>query len=447
MISRTLLVLIFSGAPLLVAVESETPVAVTPAAAAVTPAATPAKPLLLRDAIAASASTVSVGLSRLDAAIAHADLGAERMALLPNISATGGLTRLAPSQTIDNRAVRFSPYNAWDARLRVGLALLDLEAWQRKKSADRRLDASEAGLTVALEEAAASTGEAYVALAGAEALVTVRREDLRLADELLTQAEARVDAGASEGIAATRAGSRVAAVRAALVTAEGQVRNASITLARALDLDPAQPLTASDVLADTLAVTTAPLDPEAAVQLAHAERPELRVSSATLAALDATRQAARNARLLRIDGFADGGRTGPETDGLVTTWDIGIGVTIPLLDSAPWREEAAELRVAQERLRARSLDNRIRADVREALVLLETASARLTANRVQRQLAEQEISEARARFAAGAAGNLDIIQAQTSLTLAQEQSVVALQAMAAARVRLARAVGGATALH
>jgi hypothetical protein len=65
------------------------------------------------------------------------------MALLPNIAATGGLSRLAPSQTVNNTAVTFSPYNAWDARLRVGQALLDLEACNRVKSADRRLAAAD----------------------------------------------------------------------------------------------------------------------------------------------------------------------------------------------------------------------------------------------------------------------------------------------------------------
>lgn len=430
MLSRSLLILACIGTPLMAAEN-----------------AVAAKPLRLQEVIAASASTVPVQISQLDAAIAKADFGAERMALLPNIAATGGLSRLAPSQTVGDTAVRLSPYNAWDARLRVGQALLDIEAYNRMKSADRRLAAADASHTVALEEAAASTGEAYVALAGAEALVTVRRNDLRLAQELLTQAETRVNAGASEAISATRAGTRVEAARAALITAEGVARNASISLARTLDLDPAQPLTASEALSDALVVTAAPTAPDAAVQQARTTRPELRVSSETLAALEASRNAARGARLPRVDGFADGGRTGPETDGLVTTWTVGIGVTIPILDASPWREEAANLRVAQEKLRARTLDDRIRAEVREALVLLETANARLTANVAQRTLAEREVSEARTRFSAGAASNLEVLDAQSNLTQAQEQALTAQQAMAAARVRLARAVGSATSLH
>ena len=420
--------------------------AAEPAAPDAAPAP-PQGPLTLAAVVSLSASTVQVRIAGLDQAIAKAGLGAERMALMPQLSATGGLTRTSPWQPVNGDTVKISPYNVWDARLRLGQAILDLEAWNRSKAAGRRLSAAEAAATLALEGAAANASGAYVGLAAAQALAEVRRKDLQLAQDLLTQAKAQVDAGATESIAATRAASRVEAARSASVSADGGVRSATIALARTLDLDPSAVLVAGQALDDALVTTSAPLDPAAAVSAARSTRPELRVSAETLSALEADRLAAQGARLPKVSGFADAGRTGVATDDMTTTWEIGVAVTIPLIDRSYYDQEAAELRVQRERLRANDLDQRIRAEVRDALVQLETARARLAADLDASRLATQEVSEARARFDAGAAGNLELINAQQSLTSAEEAVVGSRQAAAQARVRLAQAVGSATTLR
>lgn len=412
-------------------------------AAAEPVAVNPPRTLTLAEAVQLSAATAPVGIAKLEAAIARAGYGSERSALLPRISATGGLTRQAGRQTIGDDSIHVPAYNDFDAQLHLGQAILDLESWYRTKSADRQLAAAEAGSTVAIEEAAAGAGDAYVTLASAQALVAVRRDDLKLAEDLLTQAKAQVDAGATESIAATRAANRVETARSALVTAEGQVRRASIGLARALDLEPGLPLTAGEALADTLAATGLPSDADAAERTALKVRPELRVSQETLLALEAARKAAEGAGLPKLEGFADGGQGGPRLDDTDTTWRVGLGLTIPLIDGSSYRTEQASLRAAQQRLRLRQVDDRIKAEVREALTVIETAQSRLVSDRSRNQLAKDELKQAEARFSAGAAGNLEVIDAQRGLTAAQESLVGSTEALIQARVRLAKAIGSA----
>ena len=407
------------------------------------PAVAQPRALTLGEAVKLSAGTAPVGIARLDEAIARAGYGSERSALLPRVSATGGLSRQAVRQTIADESVHIPAYNDFDAQLHLGQAILDLESWYRTKSADRQLAAAQAGSTVAIEEAAAGAGDAYVTLASAQALVAVRRDDLKLAEDLLVQAKAQVDAGATEAIAATRAANRMETARSALVTAEGQVRRASIGLARALDLEPGQPLSAGEALADTLAAGDLPTDADAAERLALKERPELRVSQETLLALEAARKAAEGAALPKLEGFADGGQGGPHLDDTDTTWRVGVGLTIPLIDGSSYRTEQASLRAAQQRLRLRQVDDRIKAEVREALTVIETAQARLISDRSRNQLAKDELKQAETRFSAGAAGNLEVIDAQRGLTAAQESLVSSTEALIQARVRLAKAIGSA----
>lgn len=415
------------------------------AAEAVAPASS--RSLHLEEAIRLSASVAPVGLARIDVAIARAGLGGQRMALLPQLAAVGGASRLtAAVQPVEENPSVVGPGNILDARLRLGQALLDLDAWYRTDAAGRRLAAADAAAVLAMEEAAAQAGLAYVTLASSEALVAVRREDLALAEELATQARARVAAGATESIAATRAATRVESARSDLVTAEGLAKRASIVLARAMKEDPATVFTAADTLGDGLAITTAPTDAPEAEALAARTRAELRVSTETLAALDAERRATQGARWPKLMAFADGGRTGPQVDDTVTTWQVGLQLTIPLIDRKPYDERSATLRLEREAISSQDLGERIRAEVRESLVSLTTAQARLVADLAARRLSEQELREARARFEAGVAGNLELIDAQLTRTRALEQVLTAQDVAARARVNLARAVGVATAL-
>ena len=58
-----------------------------------------------------------------------------------------------------------------------------------------------------------------------------------------------------------------------------------------------------------------------------------------------------------------------------------------------------------------------------------------------------EVSEARQRFRAGVAGNIEVINAQSSLLRARDADIDARFAAVTARIALARSVGSARTLH
>lgn len=403
--------------------------------------------LSLSEAIRLSASVAPVELARLDTAIAQAGYGAENAGLQPQIDAVAGWLRQRQYVQVGDAASTVSPANTVDARLRVGQALIDLETWHKAQAANRRLALAEASTALSLEQAAANAGIAYTELAAAEALVGVRREDLALAQELLTLSRKQVEAGASEGIAVTRSESRVAAAQTALAAADGLLRAGSISLSRALRLDPGLTFVPADKLGGELGVSNAPQAVVDAVHAAQQNRPELRVSDETLAAVTEDFRAARGARLPKLDAFADGGRIGPEVDDTETSWRVGVELRIPLLDRSRYDAQAASLRIEQERIRRDDLQSQISADVRNAVVALETGAAGLRSALEERRLGEQELKEARARFAAGVASNLELVDAQRSLSTAREHVVTAQNILLRARVGLARAVGVATSLR
>jgi outer membrane protein TolC len=72
---------------------------------------------------------------------------------------------------------------------------------------------------------------------------------------------------------------------------------------------------------------------------------------------------------------------------------------------------------------------------------LTAAVQQVEATRTTVTLANQELTQARDRFAAGVAGNLEVIQAQEAVAAASDQYIDALYAHNVAKATLARAAG------
>jgi outer membrane protein len=413
---------------------------------AVSAASETPRSMSLAEAIQLSATTVNVGVSRLDAAIARTQMDVQSAQLRPQIELVGTWLRQRAYQQIDNIPLALTPDNTLDGRIRIGQSLIDGERWYARGAARYRLDAAEASTVLALDNAAIQAALAYADLAIAESLIGVRENDLRLAKELLTLAEAQVRGGVSEGIALTRASTRVANAQASLTTAQGNRQLANIVLCRSLQLNPGTTLVPDKTLSDEMNRHTTADNVDTIITQALRLRPEMHVTEATLRALRADTRSALGARLPTVQAFADAGRSGPEFDDTTTNWRAGIEVHVPLVNGDKYNHRAAELRYEQQTLISADLSERIAAEVRSAMVALETGRAGLTHAREEKRLAEQEVAEARRRFETGVAGNLEVIDAQRSLASANQQLITAEGLVLRAHYSLARTMGQATLL-
>src|SRR5438067_1483700 len=127
----------------------------------------------------------------------------------------------------------------------------------------------------AVSEASAATAAlAYLRAAQAETVVEARLADSSIAAELATLAQAQRTAGVSAAIDVTRARTQLVAAEGALIVARNQRDRARIDLTRALGLDPATPLELTDTLSAGLGVANTPTNPDSAIALAVARRPD-----------------------------------------------------------------------------------------------------------------------------------------------------------------------------
>jgi outer membrane protein TolC len=341
------------------------------------------------------------------------------------------------------------PFDNADARLRVSQTVFDWSGRGRLVAARAQLESAEADGGAAAEAAAQGAALAYLRMLRGRALVAARAADSALAAELVSLARAQRDAGVSAGIDLTRAQTQLTAAAGALVVARNQEQRAKIDLGRVLGLDPATPLDPSDTLAAALPRVDVPAERGAAVALGVARRADLAAEIARGTAARRMAAAIRAERLPRLDIAADYGANGPSFGDAIATRQVAVQVTLPILDG--FRREG---RLAENDALARGAETRVRdlrqqiaADV-DAARLDVSSGAALEAIAAQAlTLARQEVAEARERFAAGVAGNIELITAQQSLLHARDADIDARFAAAAARVALARAAGVARTLR
>ena len=84
-------------------------------------------------------------------------------------------------------------------------------------------------------------------------------------------------------------------------------------------------------------------------------------------------------------------------------------------------------------------------DVRTSFLDLRATGEELQVATRLRDLASQELTQARDRFAAGIANNIEVIQAQQSVASADEQYIDAILGFNIAKAVLARSLGDAEA--
>ncbi|TMQ03503.1 MAG: TolC family protein [Deltaproteobacteria bacterium] len=327
--------------------------------------------------------------------------------------------------------------------------MFDLSSVSRVSAARGQLSAANAERTAVIETAAQNVALAYARAARAQAVVEARHADSVLAAELVGLAVAQQQAGVSASIDVTRARTQLADAAGALVVAANQLDRAKIDLARALGIDPNTPITLADSLSAELGAADVPADRGTAVTQAVATRPDLLAEQARGRAAQQAASAISAERLPRLDVEADYGISGLRVPDAVGTRQVAVEVTLPILDGfrREGRRAEQEAVVRESDVRVHDLRQQVSADVDGALLDLRSAGAQQQIAVERLQLAAQEVSEARQRFKAGVAGNIEVINAQSSLLRARDADIDARFAAVSARIALARSVGSARTLH
>jgi outer membrane protein TolC len=332
------------------------------------------------------------------------------------------------------------PFDLYDARLTLQWALFDPAAIARARRGAAAVDAAELSLEDARELVVLAVADQYLQMLAAERLTASVEAEVGTSEILRRIALDRKEAGSAAGIEVLRAEVRLQQDRQRLIATRNAQTKQRLDLARMIGLPLGQELEPADGM-----VETAPPPPalDAAVAQAWTRRRDLAAATARLEAARAARRAATRERYpaLRLQG--DYGVLGREIDTTKETFDLGASIAVPIYDRASIDSEAirseAELRAREAELA--DLRAAVYYEVRISLLDLEAARELVEVGRAGLDLARRQIEQARNRFSAGVASNLEVVEAQESLARADETFIASLYLLTLERLRLGRALG------
>jgi outer membrane protein TolC len=246
-------------------------------------------------------------------------------------------------------------------------------------------------------------------------------------------------AGVVPGIDVLRAAVELRTEQQRLIEARNAMLRQELALGRAIGLPLAQEI----VLVDELPSETEPLAPvEEMLERAYDNRSDLRELDARVRAAQEALAAVKSQGLPTLTVHGDYGVIGRAPGDSHGTYSLRAEVRVPLFDRSISAQRVEDDALLREREAEReSLRGRVEYEVRSAVLDVESALDQLAVARESRELAVQQLEQAQNRFTAGVANNLEVVQAQESVALAEEGVIRGLYTSLVAGARLARATG------
>jgi outer membrane protein TolC len=260
------------------------------------------------------------------------------------------------------------------------------------------------------------------------------------AEALFTQAQDLKTAGIVAGIDVLRSQVQLQTQRQRVIAAGNDFEKAKLQLARAIGLPLGQAFTLTDK------IPYAPMPTPSLDQIlarAFDSRADFLEAQSRVEAARASIRAAQGALLPSLRFDADYGAIGQSYNAAHGTYSVAATVRIPVFDAGRTRARRVETGSVLRQREAELADvrGRVEYEVRAAVLDLRAAEQQLEATTTNVQLANAELTQARDRFGAGVASNLEITQAQEAVASASEQYISALYSHNLAKASLARALG------
>lgn len=404
--------------------------------------------LTLKDAIELALRAnlnVLVGATRVDEATGASERS-RAAAVLPRVN----METYANAQNRDLRAFGLSlpgipipsvvgPFSNYDFRVYAQQNVIDLASYRNWKASEMATNADKMDLEDARDMIVRAVAGLYLNAQSAEARAASAQSRVTDSETLAKLAKDKHDAGTATGVDVLRAQVQLANDRQALLIEQNAVRLALLELERNLGMEPGTPVELTEPLVyRALNQETA----EALTSAALAARADYRSLAEQRSAL-VEQQKANQARWYpKVSVNGNFGGIGRSIGGVQATGLIQGQVDFTVFDRD--REgESVELASRLRRIDDQVADLRrgVDEDLRAALLNLDSAAGQVAVAEQGQELAKRELQEARDRFDAGTANNVEVVTAQDELARAEENYILAVSSHVDAKYALARAEG------
>lgn len=365
--------------------------------------------------------------------------------LLPDVSA-----RLTETRQVINLAAfglslegfpsLVGPFNVFDARLHLRQNVFDLSAIRSARAERHGIAAAEYGIKSARDLVVLVSANAYLQALAAAARSEAVAAQTASAQALFDQATRMKEAGLVAGIDVLRSDVELGREKQRLTAARNDLEKSKLQLARIIGMPVGQVFTLSEEL-PFVPVPEMTLD--AALSQAYATRPDYLAALERVRQAEALRAAAVSERLPVVQVDANYGALGLTPGDARQTYAVAGAVVVPLFNGGRTHARViqADADLRSRRAEADDLKAGIYYDVKSAFLDLQATQEQYDVAGRARTLANEQLTQARDRFAAGVSSSIEVVQAQQAVAESTEQYIAALYGFNVAKALLARGLG------
>ena len=360
----------------------------------------------------------------------------QRLALAAEFGG-GGLPGLPPGVVFPGH---IGPFSLFTAGVSFNGQIFDLTLFRRYQASRSAANSSKLDIQSTREQVILLVVSQYIGTLRASADVQASQSRVELAQALYDQAADLQKEGVGTGIDTLRANVELQNEKQRLIEAQAQQETSVFGLSRILNLDPRQQVE----LADSLSFFETPQpELETSIEEGLSTRPEWKALEQQIKSAEYQKKASSESRLPSAHYSGNWTQLGVEPATVIPTYTYAGSITMPLFTGGRIHAEIARADLEIHRIEQQQADlrNSIALDVKTALINLGSARNEVQVANLGVQLSKEEVDQARDRFKAGVANNIEVIQAQDSLARANDNQIAALYRFNQARADLARSIG------
>jgi outer membrane protein TolC len=332
------------------------------------------------------------------------------------------------------------PFGYTDFRATLNQTLLNVSSLENYLASKHNFESSKLSAKDSQDLVVLTVGNAYLLLLADAARISSLDAQVQTSKVSLNQAIQNHQNGVSPRLDELRARVDYQTQEQSLIAATAQEKKDRIALARAIGLPLDQQFNLTDQVPYALFDTPTM---ESAMAQALKNRSDLQAAQQQVKAAEKSLSAAHAERYPALTAEVDYGEIGVNPGNSYATLNATGKLSGPLFEEGKLRGDAriADAQLEQARAQLNNLEGQIRADVKDAILDIESSEKLVSVAKNNADLASEALREAQERFQAGVSDNLAVSQAQSSVAQANDQYVSSLYQLNVSKLSLARAVG------
>jgi len=260
------------------------------------------------------------------------------------------------------------------------------------------------------------------------------------AKALFQQASDQKTAGLASAVDVLRSQVQLQSREQKLIVAQNNLAKQKLVLARAVGLTLGQKF---EITTHVPYQELTPLSLDEAIESAYKDRPDFQSQMNRVRSAELERKAASAERYPSIGVETDYGLSGVNPGSSHGTVDAAGTLRIPIFQGGRVHGDVlrADASLTGERQRLEDLRARIDQEVRDAYLDLEASAQEVSVEKSAVTLATQNLEQSRDRFISGVTDNIEVVQAQDALAIANDAYIASLYSYNLAKISLARSTG------